>query len=100
MFSGLNGLVGKLITVSSLLKNKPIYFSERDKKDYNYFEDLSDGLFTDWMEPCVRWYVKDIWNFTKLSSWYFITTEENEEGYIHLHGILAIKNIMDYILEN
>ena len=30
-----------------LLKNKPIYFSERDKKDYNYFEDLSDGLFTD-----------------------------------------------------
>ena len=30
-----------------LLKNKPIYFSERDKKDYNYFEDLSHGLFTD-----------------------------------------------------
>jgi len=79
-----------------LLKNKPIYFSERDKKDYNYFEDLSHGLFTDWMEPCVRWYVKDIWDFTKLSSWYFITTEENEEGYLHLHGILAIKNIIDY----
>ena len=31
-----------------------------------------------------------------LTTWIFTIVEENKEGYVHLHGILAIKNIIDY----
>lgn len=32
----------------------------------------------------------------KLNSWIFTIVEENENGVVHLHGIIAIKNLMDF----
>ena len=38
----------------------------------------------------------EIREFNKLVSWQFITTEENERGVLHVHGIIAYRNLMDY----
>ena len=35
-------------------------------------------------------------DFNKLVSWLFITTEENEQGVLHAHGIIAYRNLTDY----
>ena len=33
---------------------------------------------------------------SKTVSWFFVTTEENKNGYLHLHGLFSMKNFMDY----
>jgi len=40
--------------------------------------------------------LKRICEFNKLVSWIFLTTEENDNGVLHTHGIISYKNLMDY----
>jgi hypothetical protein len=75
-----------------ILKMHPIYFNT---ENYENYTDLKNTLFRDpsTMLFCFR---DDIHYFNKLLSWEYISTEENENGLLHLHGIIAYRNLMDY----
>ena len=45
------------------------------------------SLFDKFLDPLI--------NYPKLTTWFFIISEENKNGYIHFHGVLAIRNIVD-----
>ena len=75
-----------------ILKLHPINKNTENFKKYNsiksdLFSELSYFLFL---------FRDDIHYFNKLISWEFITTEENENGILHLHGIISYKNLIDF----
>jgi hypothetical protein len=37
-----------------------------------------------------------MYEYNKLLTWVFRTTEENKQGVLHVHGIVAYRNIMDF----
>lgn len=37
-------------------------------------------------------------DYPRISTWFFIISEENKRGVLHIHGILAIRNLTDYNL--
>jgi hypothetical protein len=76
----------------NILKLHPIYKNTDNYKEYNK---RKSDLFCD---PSYLLFLfrDDIHYFNKLISWEFITTEENENGILHLHGIISYKNLIDF----
>ena len=69
----------------------PIIYGTKNHDDYT---ELHSGLFHD--EYDLRRPFEITNDFNKMITWIFITTEENEKGILHFHGIIAYRNILDY----
>ena len=77
---------------TNILKIHPI--SVGSEKWYKYF---NLNVYTLFHDACqIHCQLSEICEFNKLVSWQFITTEENEQGVLHAHGITAYKNLIDY----
>ena len=76
----------------NILKMHPI--SVGTKKWGTYYNLFIDILLHDSCQ--IHCHLFAIQEFNKLVSWQFITTEENENGVLHFHGIIAYRNLMDY----
>lgn len=77
----------------------PIYNLQQDlynSTKYSKFCNLQDNLFNYCCDDNLYDYVNTIMSYTNATTWFFLTTEENKQGVLHLHGIFAVKNIMDY----
>ena len=75
----------------NLSKWHPIIYDSDKFIDYI---SLKDYLLFDSTE--IRNYFYTIINFNKLINWILITTEENSNGNLHLHGVISYGNLMDY----
>lgn len=76
---------------TNLLKLHPITLNSEKHQD---FIDLRNYLFCDNNE--LYSYFSEISTYNKLITWEYISTEENKNGVLHLHGIIAYRNLMDY----
>jgi len=74
-----------------ILKLHPIGL---DSKKYEKYEMLRDSYSCD--DSWIYTYLLKISNINKLVTWRFLITEENKEGVLHFHGIIAYRNIIDY----
>lgn len=80
-----------LINYSNILKMHPIDINSKKYQDYNC---KKNGLF---MELSLFWgYFDEISKFNKLITWRYRSTEENKNGVLHLHGIIAYRNLTDF----
>jgi hypothetical protein len=77
---------------TNILKMHPISVGTKKWGTYNDLFRLS--IFYDRNQ--IHCQLFEICEFNKLVSWLFITTEENEQGLLHFHGIIAYRNLMDY----
>ncbi len=87
-----NNYFDDLVHFKDILKMHPIYFNT---ENYENYIDLKNMLFRD-PSTMLFYFRDDIHFFNKLLSWEYISTEENEKGFLHLHGIIAYRNLMDY----
>lgn len=85
-----------ILKLHPLDKNESFYFGKHNDK-YENFELLENSFISS-----DTWFY-DVLNFLyenkgliKTQSWIFIIIEENENGITHIHGTIAIKNLMDY----
>jgi hypothetical protein len=76
---------------TNILKLHPIPLGS---EKHNDFIDLRNLLFSDNHELYL--YLSEISTFNKLITWEYISTEENKNGVLHLHGIIAYRNLIDF----
>ena len=86
-------------TYKNLLGLHPIGKNEsiiHDGDTYINFDSLEDDFKGDPSFWDNIQYIFDPYKGDILTTWIFTIVEENREGYVHLHGIVAVKNIIDY----
>ena len=86
-------------TFRNILALHPLEKNEKFKLDgvlYNGFDTLESDFTTEWSWWDDIHYKLEPTREDLLTTWIFTIVEENKEGYVHLHGVIAIKNIIDY----
>lgn len=82
-----------ILNLKPLSKEEPFNYGSDFNCTYSNFKELENSFFSSntWWED-----VHSLLAYQNLTTWIFTVTEENQNGYIHLHGIIAIRNIIDY----
>jgi hypothetical protein len=62
--------------------------------EYNEFIEKYNLLYTN--NVFLENYIYDLHVFIKTTKWMFFNSEENKNGVLHVHGLIAIKNLLDY----
>lgn len=88
-----HNVIKDVLKVHPITKDGPVFWNNYKYGDFLELENDNMGDNSWWSDIH---YILNGSGHEMLNTWVFTILEENEKGYAHIHGIIAIRNLIDY----